>query len=1091
MDNSDEHRRPYRRTRKRKIQQDDDILPSKQKRSRKKLAQEKLPSWKRDMAAISQLLDDDDDSCSSSNNNDNIPHTTYQDEEIEDSSPQNTDDEDNSRFQSAREKKETKSSNKRKQPRPPHAKVEDTIAAEQSANQTDPPAFFFNEEDEDEDAPPPLPAIPLLQLYNTTTAAADAENNVGDDCYLDEVVAESLYPNPRFAPVRKRKKPPATLQKNYQKRIRWKKRKVDLRQEQDCGDAVYRQVREQLLRQERQERRKRKAAAQAATVAEETKAAEQENEEVDTHNGNTSIYEKEEEETPLTSKSSILNQLLQGSQAKESDKAETGPDPQTAQSTDWWDTGYSIPHNTQNVAFPPPVFETIRRKNDTILDDEQLAMVPLRVAHSHRTHPRPFRHQCFSFHPLIDPSMLHCRRLAALISRMVGAGFNRHIELLWKLHNPLAQAAYSLRPARWSTPTLVEEWSLRYGHHMLLFYQTEWHDRTLAAQQLALLSPEKQGRSNKPGYVYISKAMVRNSVRTPGTNKETLPSLTTTRYIHLPATQPPIPSFPLDITDIIWGPKARFHDVQHSYTHKIGLVEELVYKVTVAALLAQDDWEQARKIVEHTMQTNEVYWLAHSDLERPSHCMAQVVAYAAALEEEPYHVLGEILAMHRLFLDMFRPLHLSLALMHITDMVKDEDIKQWMRREGNDTSPVDFMRTLLEIEIDYTGCDRVALDYALNKHASDLTSVKRNPTDARWYVWRVAFLAGSLFLSGDGENPLCTTETARGQLAEAFLLLVRLSHQHQPACGILHQAIKALLEWSVVAALLFGNHVEYEDIQLLHQYHERKWKTITMTDDTIEQVDSPIEQALLRLEKNPDKRMSWITLVKRLGPLGRQQPLACNNCAGGCRFLCERLHLSRMQDGCWIGRDWWYESVLIPLCPQPDLALVDDEDKIASAIDKVQKEVTPTPATNEDQNDGMALETPSLEWLNLFVFGIRKTECVGGDDLMIAIENMPKARFGCNVHLQQEQLLLEDVDDHLAVLTCKLIISAHRGQLGSEAVGMMLLEIIRCGWQDSTINLQCMECIKCLVTHGIHVERLFRQAIKHYWNRYLAKGWSK
>ena len=930
----------------------------------------------------------------------------------------------------------------------------------------------------------------LFSLFDTTTTD-----------HLDEDVAELLYPEPLPALSTGRLQINRDVEEGdaykvyrshfAKRRQRWKRRMYDFRSESDVGNAISNRVAANLKEPEEE-------AAKSVSILEDDSDGVSDDDEPTKKDDAGDNNSEHGDEDIGTQQSLILSQLLQGSQSQSQSQAtQSQEEARIVPSTDnlnWWEMGYQAPRDKVDIPLPVPSFQPSRSPPPPT-DDRNIVSMPFTLHMDRRPTLGFDKHQRFLLNARPDASLNLNRLWLALAARMVAcdASTTEQLALLWKLR---PDATYANRgqfavgdgenTRQFTNQSLVEHFATHLGYRTMVFLQSQWSDRKLAAEKLTRISdttpiPTTRHSIELPdGLSKIRK----------GRLKLTPKDISTTRYVHLPGTVPPIPQFPLDYDEILWGPSDRFQDVMHDF-NSVGNVHEPVYKITLAALLASDSIETAREVMQHVVAVNQNSLFMKSNYAYPQYYYYLAVANGAAIDEEPSLFIGGVITDdHKL--GLFRKLHLSYTLMSIAAVVPD-DAAAFMEEESH-LPPVEFVRTLLEDMIDYDECDRHQLENELNKHA-DAATVQKNPTDARWYAWRMAFLAGNLFLCGgggdnnsmDGEGTMLSTlEEVRHELAEVLLLLEQLSRHHQRESACAHEAIQSLCEWRIVSALLFGDqHVP--QIHELHRFHARRLREICMTPEIIATADSPCEKAFLELEKRPDIRKHWEQLVECLGPLGCTVSDHRNACiSSNYQLLRDELH-TRTPHPCWSSRDWWRSCLLLPLFARPQVSRLDAEDEIVAAIDEIQNSAPTSISSSESINE--SFDPPSIGWLDVFVFHIGSTKVLRGEELRAAMQDMPVATIGAQSTSTGVSLQLEDVEDHLAIVTCKILLYGHQALLDDEEVGVLVIElVVRCGWRHAKLTAACQRCVECLIRYGIDVRKLFLRAVQHYWNRFLRKA---
>jgi hypothetical protein len=445
-------------------------------------------------------------------------------------------------------------------------------------------------------------------------------------------------------------------------RQQWKKRKYDLRGEQDVGGAIQYAARQAAGG-------KRKQAPKANTADSIQSAAGV----GDTSSGKAQAAAAGNDDYADTSdeeQGNILNRLMQSSQLAHEERAKAAPQGNVndgkpdlrpyAERLEAWELGRSAPrpqdlefnyteYRKQPAQFypgqhvPPIKRGNVRRKQLEPLNDAGVSLAGLTGKKLKTTSM-----ECFplSHEQYVTGRFTHSRQLLAVAARhIVGAagkcvqGDNAALE------NRMLRAIWNRDLAECHRLRLLLSQAGEHGQNLHVFLQHEWKNRHTAAERLGVLADlQTTGPASLTGFTLLPQTVYnagrKDRVRLvqecslgsftwqpealvdgkkPGkakiTNRGSCADDITpaTGYLPVSGTIPPVPSFPLDETGIIFGPKDKYTHVWYN-----GPVDGCVYVLTLSSLLSRlatahmegDDaveeklQEQIESMVEQTVQLN-------------------------------------------------------------------------------------------------------------------------------------------------------------------------------------------------------------------------------------------------------------------------------------------------------------------------------------------------------------------------------------------------------------------------------------------------------------------------------------------------------
>jgi hypothetical protein len=415
-------------------------------------------------------------------------------------------------------------------------------------------------------------------------------------------------------------------------RENWKKRKYDLRKEQDVGGAIEYAAKQGADKRKaaamaKGDQRDKAQASVAAAAAATTTAA-------DDDDGNKSDYADTSDEE----QGNILNRLMQSSQQAQDERAKAAPQVDVndgkadlrpySERLDAWEYGRSAPR-PQDLDFNYTPYRTDEQKRHEArklpgrkrgkpsirllapVNDFGVTLSTLGIHRMKLTSMDcfPMSHAQYGI-----GRFTHRRQILAMAARhIVGAagkciqGDDAAIE------NRMLRAIWDKELVHCHRSRLVLAQAGQHGMNLHFFLKHQWKDRRFVAKRLGVL-PDSQmiGSDLNPGYS-MQKAIVHDlgvddrtrlvhdcalgglawqpkavvdgeeidsKERNQGSVTDEITPLTS--YLSVPGTIPPIPNFPLDESGIIFGPKDK-----HTHVFYNGPVDECTYALTLSSLLSR------------------------------------------------------------------------------------------------------------------------------------------------------------------------------------------------------------------------------------------------------------------------------------------------------------------------------------------------------------------------------------------------------------------------------------------------------------------------------------------------------------------------
>lgn len=414
---------------------------------------------------------------------------------------------------------------------------------------------------------------------------------------------------------------------------KWKKRKLDLREEEDVGQAMEHGLQKApAVAVARFPRRKNKPKKYPKVEAEEEEVVEEQEEVPE-------VLDTSEEENE---ESQVLSQLLKGSQevrekltpkklAKDQDSDDDDDIVGHPDLATHWQRGELQVDDTDLVRYRQgvmlnktnykrvkkparltPKMMLLHQQSDPILTLAAMPKAETLLQSEREASPVwPLPQNRIS--SLQSASYLHCRQWQRLASRMI---FQKHINVRFSLR--VLRLIWNHVRASWFThradteaqqSRIVESVMVLQGRHFCLYSTHRWKHRRrrTVARLLGLtdhrLSERFHGTSSFPKALrdrllaYDCERVVEDHAVYPTTSTAWAPGpnnampeaqtyvnwMTTTEYQALPNTQPPVPIMPMDASCMVafLGPTDRYA----SYLHTLGQIDGRTYRLAVANLL--------------------------------------------------------------------------------------------------------------------------------------------------------------------------------------------------------------------------------------------------------------------------------------------------------------------------------------------------------------------------------------------------------------------------------------------------------------------------------------------------------------------------
>lgn len=394
----------------------------------------------------------------------------------------------------------------------------------------------------------------------------------------------------------------------------WKRRKYDLRSEVDVGGAVAYMYAQQPKR----------GMQQGAGLATETVIDLQAAHAANADEKETYVDTSDEEE------GDVMNRLLQSSQQAREEIAKSKPKVKRVDNIQedlrpyadrmaYWELGQTAPrprdlsfsfrdqHKQNSATFKNR--QRVRKQVETGLTVSALSVNKRKVRTIADNKYFPVSHKRYA-----TGTFTHHRQMLTLAARyIVGrtAG-SSSVQEADAMENRLLQALWNrnLRGAQRSKLVLAQ--AVEQGQNLRLFLQHKWKNPRLAAKRLGVLGHLQTGGPTSLAGLTMQSRIVREmgirnraklvknwSLRSlewkPAPPKHegedddldmrkqgTTDIYPTSSYVHVAGTVPPVPNFPLNETEVIFGPRDK-----HAHVWYNGPVDDSVYTLTLSSLLSR------------------------------------------------------------------------------------------------------------------------------------------------------------------------------------------------------------------------------------------------------------------------------------------------------------------------------------------------------------------------------------------------------------------------------------------------------------------------------------------------------------------------